>query len=241
MDKAERYIKQVKDFCDPESYGKGLKILGSGAEGVTTEFRLNNDEIIVFKGTIIQEKRHRMLGEMFTKKQRKKIFNIWKKIAKKSDYIIKPYRQEFCYLKILRPVEIELVAMEYGGIDAQSFIIKNKKQSVKWWKCLNEQLLEILDLFKKLKVTHGDMKLENIVLTDTKRPRIKVIDFSFASDTYDKKSQSDLQRLIAPFVNRYPAAPEEYGIYKKMPKEIRKFWMDYAKQKGVDTTQIRFK
>ena len=240
MNKAERYIKKVKDFCDPESYGEGLKILGSGVEGVTTEFRLNNGEIIAFKGTIIQEK-HVMFDELFSKEKRKEKYKIWKRLAKKSDYIIKPYRQEFCYLKVLKPVCIELIAMEYGGINVQSFIEKNKKQSVKWWKSLSKQLIDVLDIFKKLKATHGDFKLDNILLVDTKRPQIKVIDFSFASNKYDKKKQIDLMRLIPPLTNKYPDAPEEYAIYKKMPKEIRKFWMDYAKKEGFDTTQVRFK
>jgi len=53
MNKAEKYIKKVDDFCDPESYGEGLTVLGTGIEGITTKFRLNNGEIIALKGTIL--------------------------------------------------------------------------------------------------------------------------------------------------------------------------------------------
>jgi len=182
-----------------------------------------------------------IFDKIFKKEERIKHYKIWKKIAKKSDYVIKPYRQEFCYIKNLKPACMELIAMEYGGINVKSFIINNKKQTPRWWINLTEQIIEILNLFKKLKFTHGDFKLDNILLVDTKHPLIKIIDFTFASYKYDKNKLYDIKRIIPPFINKYPENKSNNKFYKKVPKPIRDFWLEYAKKHNVDTKQVRFK
>ena len=231
----EDYIKNIKDFCHPETYGKGIKILGSGVEGIATKFKLKNGKIIVMKGIFVNEN-HLMLGKLLSIKHKKKSYKLWKKLADKFDFIIKPYRQEFCEMVQLKPAKIELIAMEYGDIDLNSYILKNKK-SVKWWKDLSYEIIKILEELKKNNITHGDFRFNNILIINGNPKKLKLIDFTFIRNKYDK---SDLQRIIGPFINKFPSIEEENDIFKKVPKEITKIWIDYGKKNNIDTKQIKF-
>lgn len=230
----EAYLKKIKDFCTPATYGKGIKVLGGGAEGIVIEFRLNNGKRIALKGTPVRPQ-HPMVGSQLTVENQRKAFEIQRRLAVKSDLILPVYRQEFCYDKILKPACVGIVAMELGGPDILGYVGKQPKKSQQWWNNLNKQLVQILDFFKKENITHRDLQLSNILLVEIKRPKIKVTDFSFAEEKFDEIY--DLRRLVRPIIAE-TFTQEEIDFRAKVPKKAIQFWSDYIKKHGFKKEEM---
>ena len=221
LEDGEENSRYQRLFCNPKWYGKGVKVLGSGMEGIVILFQLKDKSKIVLKGTMIRGG-DVMMGVELSKKNQQKAYSIWKNLAKKSDQVVMPYRQEFCYDKILKPACLGLVAMEFAGPSIASYVVKSKKLPMRWWGNLNKEIMKFLKFLKDNNATHGDFNIRNILLVDTKKPKIKVVDFSFAENEYHENV--DLLHIKRNFV------PGEYTVewlkpfLNKVPESIKKFW-----------------
>lgn len=164
-------MKEKEQLCTYYKWSKVLEILGSGASGNVRKVKYRN-KYYAIKVSVITNK----MFEGYIKNSIK-IINLLKR--KKFPGLITYYGHKFCKDPLFQPIKILVQSMDYYPYTLRKFVESNKP-GVKWWYTFIDRVLELIDLLvSSYKIIHGDLSMDNIMITANGEPKFTDWDFSY--------------------------------------------------------------